>query len=210
MGRFKDLLFLAFLIGSTLASSASAHEHCDIKNWGPLTSSAITPNLPYSVKADKDAFALFFQPMLNDPPPPGSNLCRYEISDVTQVSVVFTFKGTLEIGVVSFGGLVSGVRVDPDSPISFVSGVAQTFQLEPHGGTDPAAPGPSNQSMPNSLYQVTLQGFDVKSDFEILSASISLSGHHYYLPVPEADARALALVGLFVVGAAERRRSTLR
>lgn len=210
MGRFKDLLFLAFLIGATLASSASAHEHCDIKNWGPLTSSAITPNLPYSVKADKDAFALFFQPMLNDPPPPGSNLCRYEISDVTQVSVVFTFKGTLEIGVVSFGGLVSGVRVDPDSPISFVSGVAQTFQLEPHGGTDPAAPGPSNQSMPNSLYQVTLQGFDVKSDFEILSASISLSGHHYYLPVPETDACALALVGLIVIGAAERRRSTLR
>lgn len=102
------------------------------------------------------------------------------------------------------------MRIDPESPISFVSGVAQTFQLEPHGGTDPAAPGPSNQSMPNNLYEVTLQGFEVKSDFEITSASISLSGHHYYLPVPEADACALALVGLFVVGAAERRRSTLR
>lgn len=210
MKSLRNLLVLAFLMGSTLASSASAHEHCDIKKWGPLTSNAITPNLPYSVKAGKDAFTLFFQPMLNDPPPPGSNLCRYEISDVTQVSVVFAFKGALDIGVVYFGGLVSGVRIDPDSPISFVSGVAKTFQLEPHGGTDPAAPGPSNQSMPNNLYQVTLQGFDVKSDFEITSASISVSGHHYYLPVPEADACALALVGLFVVGATERRRSTLR
>jgi len=196
----------AFLLGSVATSSALAHDHCDIKSWGPLTSSSVLPSLPYSVAAGKDAFAIFFQPMLNDPPSPGSSLCKYEISDVTQVSVVFTFTGVLKVRDVSFVGLTSGVTIEPDSPISFVSGVAQTFQLEPHGGTDPAAPGPSNQSMPSNLYEVTLQGFDVRSDFTITSASISLSGHHYYLPVPvpEPDSYAFALAGLLVAGISAR------
>lgn len=208
MKSLRILPAFVFLMSYMLASSASAHGHCDIKTWGPLTSSAALPSPPYSVAAGKDAFDIFFQPMLNDPPPPGSNLCRYEVSDVTQVSVVLTFTGIIDVSIVYFGGMASGVTIAPQAPISFISGVTQTFQLEPHGGTDPATPGPSDQSMPSNLYAVTLEGFDVRSGFTITSASISLSGHHYYLPVPEPDSHALAVAGLFVVGAAARRRSS--
>jgi hypothetical protein len=205
---FKVLPFVACLCAALIPVSSLAHAHCDIKPWGVLTSSKVLPSLPYTVPADKDAFPIFFQPMLNDPPPPGSSTCTYEISDVTQVSVVFTFSGVLKVNNISFGGFTSGVKIEPVDPIYFVSGVAHTFQLEPHDGNDPAFPGPSTQIMPSNLYEVTLQGFGVLKEFTITSASISLSGHHYYLAttIPEPGSWALAMAGLVVIGGAGRRR----
>ncbi len=160
------------------------HSHCDIKTYGSIDSTNVTGSLPadYRPGGNRAGMEVFqFAPLLNEVPPPSTvKNCNYEISDITKIEVKFTFVGTMVWQNFKFGG-PTGINIAPPNNITFQSGVTKIFQLEPHVLMT-AELGPLDVSMPKGATGFTL--FSDNELFNITSASIKLSGNHYYIDSP--------------------------
>lgn len=186
MKYVASVLFSALFLVSTMVGASPVHSHCDIKSWGPIASSETYPALPadYRASGNAEKISIFeFSALLNAPPPPSSvPKCNYEISDVTQVEVRFTFEGTMSWDKVLFQSSEGWITIDPADPISFVSGESKYFQFEPHLGGDQKIPGPIEMIMPSNQYYVEFIGDN--NAFKVTNASLKLNGNHYYIPEP--------------------------
>jgi hypothetical protein len=176
--------FLLILLYLCLSSQLvmAAHPHCNIISWGSITSSSTVPAVPADYRSGGNyefLNAFQFTPIINAvPPPSGHSNCVYELTDITQIDITFTFTGTMTWDKINFGGVI----VDPVEPISFVSGVAVSYQFEPHQ-SNTAVPGPIEGINPyNGTFPITF--FGDNNGFNITAASISLRGNHYYIPEP--------------------------
>ena len=197
----KLSIFLVISVFSQFVFSAPVHMHCDIKTWGPISSSATNPTVPadYRKGGNSDLLNTFqFLPILNSvPSPSGISNCIYELSDITQIDISFTFIGTMTWDRIVFGAAGGGgpVTIDPVDPISFLSNTIVSYQFEPHLGDALNIPGPIERKMPGGLFPVTF--FGDNNGFSVTAASIRLSGHHYY--VPEPSTLPLFLIAIVVI-----------
>lgn len=196
-----------------LAFSGPIHSHCDIKTWALTTPSPTNPPstifpVDYRPGGTDQFLSLFtFNPVLNIVPPPSSIPdCFYEISDITRISITFTFEGTMTWQRLCIGGIVCLRPGDPAfdprlpiddilivTPLTFTSGVTRNFRFEPHLGIDPIELRlPRSGGSPAGTFPISF-GID-NNAFSITSATISLSGSHYYIPEPGTLLLVLAAV----------------
>jgi hypothetical protein len=216
------LLFAAFFgLLPQLVGGAPIHPHCDVKQWGPESSSStraqwnIDPvdGLDYHAGQNASAFNDFqFDPSLTEEPPASAIPdCKYEISDITEIKIKFT----LDPGdnmvwksiTLSGGGTGTTINValTPTVPagFAFAGGTENNYSFEPHLGGNAMIDGPIELRLPNGPIFVTLEGDN--NNFTIRTASVSMSGNHYYRKVPEPSTMQLFLITLGATSVFARR-----
>lgn len=181
----------------------AAHAHCQIHKWS-LSSSDTEPKVPTTEKL----IAFSFKPLLNEPPPPNTNDCRYEISDVTQIDVKLEYEGSIVWEYLVAGDFKPNGTTYFNPPLN-ASNNTTYYQFPSHlvderGQND----WPVEVDMESTI-PFTFKFIPYNNSAKITSANLTLNGHHYYtLPVPEPSTYSLMLGGLGLLGWIRRRKST--
>jgi hypothetical protein len=174
---------LAVLLPSTLAAQ---HPHCRTVPYSVGNLSQIPRTFPHDYPRLPLTDPLIF--LFNLPaPPPGSPTCRYEISDITVITMSFTTVGQAEFRGNRIGDNVPG----PNAPLphtGLIGGGTGSgtviFTLPPH-----QMPGAFELPLPHPPdFPVGLTSF---GEFRITAASATIDGTHYFRPVPEPTTAAL-------------------
>ena len=195
------IVFCFALLFAASARAAPIHAHCKVEPWG-LTF-AIEDFTGLSLNGGFD-----IMPVIPIPGPGNdTDTCKYELSDFSRVDLALTFSGTTLLTVPTFGFSVGGNKYATTSTNStatvplfaaFMSDVQTTLFFAQHNsdgfigglGTDesPRLASTRETSLFFPLNFITV-GYpaiaDPPADYRITRASISLTGKHYFLEVPE-------------------------
>lgn len=224
------LVALVSFLLSPSSWSAPIHGHCLVVPWS--IESRMFSETGVHLVAPNTVPSLFgllpLQPSILS-----TDLCRYEISDITRIDITLTFTNTgLEAnssGVVvgvepNLPSIFSALPLQPgggatdNSPLPFVSGLSRTFPFVPHtnsdsgfiGGDPPTHLGlPNGFTFPVSFLDLIFHGHLTSTDGQpiaITDGRAVVHGNHYYLAIPEPPTFALSLSALLVTISSRRKR----
>ena len=200
-------LFTVLNLGSRARAAGVVHPHCATVGYNAVQQTFQDPNI--SNDTITLAYIVDSSPTPPDflPPPPPFKECRYEISDVTAVSIKIVFK-TLSSGSWTLE-IPSGSAAN--EPRTFENNQNQGFRLAPH----------QNMSADPKFEFNALDGLDDVLNIKfsnpnpvvqaITQIQISASGTHYYLGVrtPEPTST-LGLLALGTLGATSTLKRQLK
>lgn len=212
---------IAFLL-SPSSWSLPIHSHCLVVPWS-IQSTMFDET---GVHLVAPVPSLFFGLLPFQPNELSTDLCSYEISDITRIEItlIFTNTGleanssgvvvTVEPNLPFIGSalpLLPGGGID-NSPLPFASGLPRTFPFVPHtnsdsgfiGGVPPTHLGlPTGFTFPVTFLDLMFHGHLTSTDGQpvaITDGSVVVHGNHYYLPqpsfIPEPSTIVLSLAAL--------------
>lgn len=220
---------VAFLL-SPASWSASIHSHCLVVPWS-IESRMFNETGVHLVAPNTEPSLFGLLPL--QPSILSTDLCRYEISDITRIDITLTFTNTgleanssgVAVGVEpNLPSIFSALPLQPgggatdNSPLPFVSGLPRTFPFVPHtnsdsgfiGGDPPTHLGlPNGFTFPVSFLDLIFHGHLTSTDGQpiaITDGRAIVHGNHYYLAIPEPQTFALSLSALLAAISSRRKR----
>jgi hypothetical protein len=176
----------AVLSAALFAGSAGAqHTHCEVRPWGPIDLNP-TPSQSFPIQFGgmNPPVNLMFSNFNIPLPRPMSSMpdCTYELSDITFIKITLTLSG----GQLSFSSFSAGATSPTNAgPYLFTPQTSMiTMTFNPH---DAGAMGNTlTVNFPNPTISAGLSGGSSATlgGGEILGATLTLSGNHYFVPEP--------------------------
>jgi len=207
--RLRKLLAVTILFGFIFPAQVLAgpiHDHCMTAGW---LETGFTPHsLPITFgtrPGEGDLLRTTWGFNTSASPPPGSEECKYEISDITRIFVTLNFDGhdSFQFDQIDFN---LGDNIGPTNDfvmfgVTFESGVPRSFSIPPHQSPD--AIELSIPFSPGAIFGFQFFPSDVENRVTITEATLRIGGTHYY--VPEPATLLLLILGLAGIASTTRK-----